>query len=215
MTFAADEAKQSDDHLGGAEREATRTTRLKASRAHWLTAVGDRWPVRVAGWRPRHNLTLARPKRSAVKVDAFAVRVVFNFAVCLLVAAAYASTTLAFMGYNLAPPPYSKHDAWGVLLNFVTPVLGGAIAYSALRALSNRLGWELRGYRHHLARTFVWYGLVASALWVVFANRDNSDWGLFGQIVTWPMCSVATGLVLDLLLTVRLERIPLNRDAAG
>lgn len=153
--------------------------------------------------------------RFEVEADDFTVRVFFNFAVIVLVVASFLSTALAFAVYDLAPPAYSRHAAWSPILNVFSPVLGGAIAYVALRALSLRLSWALRGYGHHLARTATWYFLVAAILGVVLSNLDNADWGLFGQLFTWPLWSVATALVIDFGLTVRLEHTPPGRNAAG
>ena len=127
----------------------------------------------------------------------------YTVAVVPLIIASHTAAGLAFALYDRAPASVRRSDWTGVVLNEVAPGLAGVSCAVLLIALLVR--WQvfsptLRGF---LVRTLPWLCLAAAIEVVVLKNRGNSDFGLWSQVITWPLAALLGGLATDALWTWR------------
>jgi hypothetical protein len=141
---------------------------------------------------------------------------VFSLAGIGVVVAGELAAGLAFTLYGLVPSAHRKYDWWGPLLNIAAPALGGVAVFAPLAAFCSRRNLFTPSLRGHMVRTVLWYAFVAWVISVIVSNRDNSDFGLWGQIIEWPMFALLAAIAADAGFSLRrTARSGTVRSAAG
>jgi hypothetical protein len=135
----------------------------------------------------RHLMTLRRQA------------IVFGAAVVAVSLAAIQSADLAFAFYYAAPERYSRAEWWVWALNVFAPALGGALVVAVLIAWESRRARYTCTWQGHLARTTSWYVAAGVLYWIVWMDRGISDFGLWGQIIEWPLAGLLAAIATDVL----------------
>ena len=100
----------------------------------------------------------------------------------------------------------SPHWSWSPLWNEFAPLLSGIPIALFLVWLLER-GTDYRPTLiGHVRRAASWYGFIALVLIVSYLERDNPDFGLWSQAITWPMMSTIGAVGTDLLVTWKKSR---------
>jgi hypothetical protein len=107
----------------------------------------------------------------------------------------------AFSVYYQLPDATQRAGWTGPWLNQYAPALGGLVVAMALFAILRRRGQYTPALRAHFTRSSLWYGLVGLILWVNYLQRGISDFGLWSQLINWPLAGLLAGLAFDLLAT--------------
>lgn len=127
----------------------------------------------------------------------------------LLFVSSYLAAGAAFMVYDYLPPATQRATWVGLVLNGVAPWAAGLACGTALVIALVATGKFVPTVRGHLLRASTWYGLGAVLSAAVLSGRSNSDFGLYGQLVVWPLVSIAGALMVDILATyLRAQRAP-------
>ena len=133
--------------------------------------------------------------------------VVYSAWLIVIVAASFLFAYTAFGIEASLPNPLRRAHWMGVTLNFIVPVLAGLLSGAvAIWILSIR--GELRPtLRDHFFRAAPWYLLICLLVLVVARNAGIRDFGLWSQIITWPLCSTIGALVVDIVWSWRISRM--------
>lgn len=125
----------------------------------------------------------------------------------VIVAASFLFANTGFSIYASLPDPLRRARWMGVVLNVIVPVLAGLLSGAvALRILSAR-GQLRTTLRDHFFRTAPWYLLICLLVWVIVRNAGIRDFGLWSQIITWPLYSTIGALVVDIFWSWRIFRM--------
>jgi hypothetical protein len=133
-----------------------------------------------------------------------------------LVVGSYVAAFGAFSVYDRIPRGTEiQKSLWlGYLLNGVTPLLWGVVCTSVFAAALLDVRAFLPGWRGHVGRTWLWYALAVSLQLIVLAMGDTMDFGLWGQVVTWPEASLIGGITTDAVVTAWRDHGRTSRDAS-
>ena len=129
--------------------------------------------------------------------------VVYFFALFPLVIGSHAAASAAFALYDRAPEGAQKSEWVGYVLNDVAPALAGVACAAVLAVLLIRASRYVPTIRGFLLRTMPWYLLAAAIEVLVIQGQANPDFGLWSQIITWPLAALLAGLATDALVTWR------------
>ena len=129
--------------------------------------------------------------------------VVYFFALFPLVIGSHVAASAAFALYDQAPEGVQKSEWVGYVLNDVAPALAGVACAGILAALLIRARNYVPTIRGFLRRTMPWYLLAGAIEILVIQGRANSDFGLWSQIITWPLAALLAGLATDAVVTWR------------
>ena len=124
-------------------------------------------------------------------------------AIVPLVLASHAAASVAFVIYDRLPTSIQRSDWIGYALNDLAPGLAGvgcALVLLAILARLRRFSVTVLGF---LWRTAPWWLLAAAIQAVVLRERSNPDFGLWSQVITWPLAALVAGLATDALWTWR------------
>jgi hypothetical protein len=91
----------------------------------------------------------------------------------------------------------------GLVLNDVAPASAGIVCAAVLVTLLARrdaFALTLRGF---VVRTVPWMLFAGAILLIVWHEGANSDFGLWSQVITWPLVALIAGLLTDALVTWR------------
>ena len=122
-------------------------------------------------------------------------------AILPLVLASHAAASAAFMIYDRLPGHVQRSDWIGYVLNDVAPGLAGVGCTLVLLAILSRLGRLSATLRGFWFRTASWWLLAMALQLIVLRERSNPDFGLWSQVITWPLAALAAGLATDALIT--------------
>jgi hypothetical protein len=129
--------------------------------------------------------------------------VVYFVALFPLVLGSHAAASAAFALYDRAPEGVQKSEWVGYVLNDFAPALAGVACAGVLAAVLVRARKYVPTIRGFLLRTMSWYLLAAVIEVLVIQGQANSDFGLWGQLITWPLAALLAGLATDALVTWR------------
>ena len=129
--------------------------------------------------------------------------VLYSAALLPLVVASYAAAAGAFEVYERLPDSIQKSDWIGVVLNDVAPGSAGVICVPLLVDMLARRSAFAATLAGFVTRTAPWITVASFILLIVWRERANSDFGLWSQIITWPLAALVAGIVTDALVTWR------------
>ena len=129
--------------------------------------------------------------------------VVYFFALVPLVLGSHAAASAAFALYDRTPEGVQKSEWVGYVLNDVAPALAGVACAGLLAAMLMRASKYVPTVRGFLLRTMPWYLLAAAIEVLVIQGRADSDFGLWSQIITWPLAALLAALATDALVSWR------------
>ena len=133
--------------------------------------------------------------------------VVYSAWLIVIVAASFLFANTAFGIEASLPDPLRRAHWMGVVLNLIVPVLAGLLSGAvAIWVLSTR-GQFRPTLRDHFFRAAPWYLLICLLVWVVVRNAGIRDFGLWSQIITWPLNSAIGALVIDIVWSWRISRL--------
>jgi len=148
----------------------------------------------------RTQRTTSMPRRSLES------QVIYLAWLVVIVASAFLFAFAAFSISSSLPIEIRRASWMRVALNVITPVLAGLLAGTlAVHILSVRcqLNPTLRA---HFFRAAPWYLLICLLLSVSVRNKGVADFGLWSQIVIWPLYSTIGALIADIVLSWRISR---------
>ena len=129
--------------------------------------------------------------------------VIYSFGLFCLIVASYLAAGAAFMIYDEFAGATSRAWWWVYLLNGAAPFLAGVpISAFFVKFLDSR-GEFRPTLVGHLQRASTWYAFGAWVLLVMNSNRGNSDFGLWSQLIIWPLIATTGALITDLCWTWR------------
>ena len=117
--------------------------------------------------------------------------------------ASYFAATAAFLFHEQLPTGIRRSWWMGYVLDFAAPLVGGALVGTLL------VWWIIRAKRFeptiraHFVRTFPWYAFAICVFGVMYANRGDTDLGLWVQLILWPLMGTVGALIVDLAMTAR------------
>jgi hypothetical protein len=125
----------------------------------------------------------------------------YSLALPVVVAFTFWLTTWAF---DLTDGwPWPELAGWTIVaLNVVPPAVAGGISAIALACVALRLRWFLPSLRGHLARLALLYPLCALLAGYSAIAQRSSDFGLWGQILEWPLTAFLGLAVVDAVTTL-------------
>jgi len=133
--------------------------------------------------------------------------VIYSAWLIVIVAASFLFANTAFDVNASLPDPLRRAPWMGVVLNVIAPVLAGLLSGAvAIRVLSSRNQLKPT-IRDHFFRAAPWYLLTCLLVWVIVRNMGIKDFGLWSQIITWPLFSTIAALVVDIVLSWRISRM--------
>ena len=124
-----------------------------------------------------------------------------------IVAASHLFASAAFEIYDRLPDEVQRSGWTGPVLNEVAPCLVGVACAILLVQLLVRRDQFLPTSRGHMHRSASWYLFAVWVLGIIYRNHGNVDFGLWSQIVTWPLAGTIGALITDALLTWRASRV--------
>ena len=128
------------------------------------------------------------------------------YAACVpvLIALVFALTSLAFC--LTGDWPWRRMPDWTVVaLNVVPPMVAGAAVAVLVASLARRLGCYQATVRGHLGRLALVYLLAVVIVGIIVDNQGNSDFGLWSQIIEWPLAGLLALAAVDLIITARMR----------
>ena len=125
-----------------------------------------------------------------------------------LVVASYAAAGAAFALYGRAPASIQRSGWVAHALNDVAPALAGVGCAVILIAILVRARLFLATGRGFAVRTMPWYLLATGIGAVVLRERGSGDFGLWSQVITWPLAALVGGLATDAFWTWRQASAP-------
>lgn len=130
----------------------------------------------------------------------------FCLGLVALIGASWLAASGAFALYDLLPPRTQLADWPGPVIDIVAPGLSGLLVSVLLIHWLRSSRIYVPSLRAHLVRAIPWYGFVAWVLWVTYLNRANTDFGLWRQLIQWPVAATFVAVAYDLIATVYLGR---------
>jgi hypothetical protein len=115
----------------------------------------------------------------------------------------YSAATAAFLFHEQLPTGMRRSWWMGYVLNFAAPLIGGAFVGTLLGFWIIRANRFDATFRGHFVRTFTWYAFSVWVFAVIYANRGNTDLGLWVQLIIWPLMGTFGALIVDLAMTMR------------
>ena len=77
-----------------------------------------------------------------------------------------------------------------------------------LASIGWRRGWYAPTLRGHLSRLALTYALCVVILSIILANRDNRDFGLWGQAVARSFAAMLSPAAVDIAVTLAARKYP-------
>ena len=132
----------------------------------------------------------------------------YTVALAPLLIASHAAAAGAFALYDLAPGTIQRSDWIGFAVNDAAPALAGAGCSLLLIAILVRVRLFHATARGFAVRTMPWWLLAAAIEAMVVYQRGNADFGLWSQVITWPLAALLGGLATDAIWTWRRTAMP-------
>ncbi len=99
--------------------------------------------------------------------------------------------------------PWQRMPRWTILaLNFLPPVVAGAATSGVLAWWARRRGWYVATVRDHFKRLALGYLLSASIVGLIVSNQRSSDYGLWSQLIEWPLAALIGLALVDFTITM-------------
>jgi len=137
--------------------------------------------------------------------------VIYSLWLIVILAASYLLAYAAFSVYAVLPYAMQRASWMVIVLNVIVPLLAGGISGSAAIYVLSRRNQLNPTLRAHLFRAAPWYLLSCLLFLIVVRNEGVEDFGLWGQIVIWPLYSTIGALFADLALSWRSSRKNVSR----
>jgi hypothetical protein len=141
--------------------------------------------------------------------------VAFCVALPLVMIGSCITADVAFEVYHTFPNEVMRESWWGPVLNRYAPGVGGLLVTMSLHALLRRTGEYTIALRAHLVRALAWYLMVGLIAGINYSNRGSSDFGLWSQVINWPLVGLLVGLGFDLLIIAFAPFIPSLRGVTS
>jgi hypothetical protein len=152
------------------------------------------------------GVSVEKPSRLLLQLSAFSV------GLAVLIGASWLAASAAFALYQLLPPDTQRADWPGPVIDQLAPGLSGLLVSALLIYGLRRMGIYRAGLRAHFVRAVPWYGFAAWVFWVTYVNRANTDFGLWKQLIQWPLAATIAAVAYDFVTTVYLGRNHLHRS---
>jgi hypothetical protein len=137
--------------------------------------------------------------------------VIYSAWLVIILVASFVFAYTAFRVYASLPYALQRAPWIGVVLNVMVPLLAGVISGAvAIYVLSRRDQFKPT-LREHLFRAAPWYLLSCLLVLIVVRNEGIKDFGLWSQIITWPLYSTIGALFADIVLSWRSSRMKVSR----
>ncbi len=120
-----------------------------------------------------------------------------------LVIASHVAATVAFALYDRLPAAVQTSFWLNYFLNGIAPGAAGVFCALALIALLTRWHVFRASWRGFALRTLPWFLVTSAIAYVVWQERTNGDFGLWGQLITWPLAALLAGVLTDAIVTWR------------
>jgi hypothetical protein len=127
--------------------------------------------------------------------------IAYALALLPLVIGSHAAATAAFAIYDRLPVSIQKSDWIGVFLNDIAPAVSGVLCALVLAKWLARHQAFAATVSGFAVRTAPWLFLASAIGYVVWREKTNSDFGLWSQIITWPLAALVAGLTTDAAVT--------------
>lgn len=96
---------------------------------------------------------------------------------------------------------------WTILaINILPPMTAGVLISLASLWFARRQGWYEPTLRAHAMRLALTYALSIAIIALIIANWSNSDFGLWGQLIEWPLAALIGLALVDLVATIAAGR---------
>ena len=153
----------------------------------------------------RTHTTMPMPRRSREPV------VIYSAWLVIILVASFVFVYTAFRVYASLPYALQRAPWIGFLLNVIVPLLAGVISGAVAIYVLSRRGLLEATVREHLFRAAPWYLLSCLLVLIVVRNEGIKDFGLWSQVITWPLYSTVGALIADIVLSWRSSRIRVSR----
>jgi len=129
----------------------------------------------------------------------------YSAAVPISVALCFWLTTLVFNATESWP--WKRMPDWTILaINVIPPMTAGVLTSLGAVWFARRRGWFTPTMRAHVMRLAFTYALSIAIVALIVANWSNSDFGLWAQVIEWPLAALIGLALVDLLFTIVLGR---------
>lgn len=96
---------------------------------------------------------------------------------------------------------------WSIFaLNVVPPVVAGAVIAVLAAWLARRLGCYQATFRGHLGRLALAYLVSVLIVGIIIDNRGKSDFGLWSQVIEWPLAGLLALAAVDVAITAAMRK---------
>ena len=136
--------------------------------------------------------------------------VIYSSWLIVIIVASFLFAYVAFSVYASLPYGLKRAPWMGVVLNAIVPLIAGVLSGAvAIYVLSTRdqLKPTVRG---HLFRAAPWYALSGLLVLIFVRNQGVRDFGLWSQIVIWPLYSTIGALITDIVFSWRSSRMKVS-----
>jgi hypothetical protein len=125
----------------------------------------------------------------------------YTVAVPISIGLAYWLTFIVFEATDGLP--WKRMPDWTILaINVVPPMSAGVLTSLAAAWLAHQRGWYSPTLRAHATRLALAYALSLTITAVIIANQSNSDFGLWSQVIEWPLAALVGVAVVDAVITL-------------
>ncbi len=130
--------------------------------------------------------------------------VLYVAAVLVSIAFAFVIATIVFLASEKLP--WKRLPDWVILaINVAPPLAGGALASWVAARLASSRGWFRATLDGHAERMLIAYALSLLISVTIISNWRNGEFGLWRQLIEWPLMALIGLIVVDAILTVRLR----------
>jgi hypothetical protein len=119
-----------------------------------------------------------------------------------LIIASHLAASVAFTVYDRLPESTQRSGWIGYVLNDVAPAVGGIVCGLGVVAILTRRQQFNPSWQGHIQRALTWYLSASWVQWLVFQNTGNTDFGLWGQIITWPQAAFLSAAATDAAVSI-------------
>ena len=120
-------------------------------------------------------------------------------AVPVVILLSYIVTAMAFPVADWAEQWHPSY--WYVVaINFGAPALSGGATGLYWSRIARSRGRREIGFRAHLRRNRVMYGMILCFGYIVAINMGNTDFGLWSQLIEWPLTAMLAFVSADLAI---------------
>jgi hypothetical protein len=99
--------------------------------------------------------------------------------------------------------PWRDLPTWSVFaLNYLPPFLAGTLTAGLVVSVVRRWGAYVATLPAHVRRNGLAYAICIAIAVLIVMNRSNGDYGLWRQLVEWPLAAILGLMSADLTFTL-------------